>query len=43
MRYLEKQPIKVVRKDEGLTTKEKEALDDIMQRNDKVLKILAQM
>jgi|GEM_PF-3392116 len=43
MRYPAKQPIKVVRKDEGLTVKEKETIDEIMHRNDKVLKILANM
>lgn len=43
MRYPAKQPIKIVRKDEGLTAKEKETVDEIMHRNDKVLKILANM
>jgi len=43
MRYPAKQPITVVRKEEGLTAKEKEAVEEIMQRNDKVLRILADM
>jgi len=43
MRYPAKQPIKIVRKEEGLTAKEKETVDEIMHRNDKVLKILANM
>jgi len=43
MRYPAKQPLKIVRKDEGLTAKEEETVDEIMQRNDKVLKILANM
>ena len=43
MRLPAKQPIKIVRKDEGLTAKEKETVDEVMRRNDKVLKILAHM
>lgn len=43
MRYQAKQPKTVVRKEEGLTSKEKEEVLEIMQKNDKALKILARM
>ena len=41
MRYPGKQHQKIVRKEEGLTAKEKEAVDEIIHMNDEVLKILA--
>lgn len=43
MKYPRKQPGMVVRKDEGLTLKEKETVKEIMHRNDKALKLLARM
>lgn len=43
MRYQAKQPKTVVRNEEGLTSKEKEEVLEIMKKNDKALKILARM
>ncbi len=43
MRYPGKQTGTVVRKEEGLTPKDKETVEEIMHRNDKALRTLARM